>query len=343
LPNNQSLDWVKLQNASNGTVTISSGAQTVRKLYTQQPLNISGGSLSIGYVPGSGGKWDVPSELNSTVTLSGSAAYSAHTTLIDGGIGSGGQFIINGGSVTFSDIQLASSASAAGKLVLNGNVTLDETGNAGTSTIRSVGALPQAGGVSFGFGTHTITVDNGSASVDVSIQAAISGVGGLEKSGDGKMEFTGANIYFGGTTVSAGQLSVSGASATLGRGNVGVGGLVSGTALVIQSGVANAINDSAVLALDGGGTPGVADRGYVELGSGINESVLLLFLNGVPQGAGTYGSTSSGATFKNNEFFSGSGIITVLIPEPTSASLMLLGWCAVFGRRRRRRSSSRID
>jgi GH25 family lysozyme M1 (1,4-beta-N-acetylmuramidase) len=79
LPN--SLDWVKLQNGAS-TVTLSSGAQSVRKFYTQQPVNITGGSLSVGYIPGSGGKFDVPSEFNAVVSISGSAAYSAHTTIV---------------------------------------------------------------------------------------------------------------------------------------------------------------------------------------------------------------------------------------------------------------------
>src|SRR3954465_14609100 len=84
LPN--SLDWVKLQNGASA-VTLSSGAQSVRKFYTQQPVNITGGSLSVGYIPGSGGKFDVPSEFNAVVSISGSAAYSAHTTIVDGGGG----------------------------------------------------------------------------------------------------------------------------------------------------------------------------------------------------------------------------------------------------------------
>jgi hypothetical protein len=75
---------------------------------------------------------------------------------------------------------------------------------------------------------------------------------------------------------------------------------------------------------------------YVELGSGINESVFLLFLNGLPQGPGTYGSTLSSAAFKNNEYFSGTGIITVLLPEPTTLALMLFGLAMLAGWRLRR-------
>ena len=135
--------------------------------------------------------------------------------------------------------------------------------------------------------------------------------------------------------MAAGLLSVSGASAKLGTGNVTVLGTTAGSALAIQSGVTNAIANTATLSLLGGGTAGVADQGYANLGTGINETVNMLLLNGVVQAPGTYGSSLSGATFKLNEFFAGSGIVTVLIPEPTSVVLMLLAFSALVTRRPR--------
>jgi autotransporter-associated beta strand protein len=206
LPNNQSLDWVKLQNAGGGTVTLSSGAQTVRKFYTQQPLNITGGSLSVGYIPGSGGKFDVPSEFKANVTLSSGAAYSAHTTQVDGG---GGLFTVNGGTVTFTDIQLASHASNAGKITIGGDVTFAQTGGGGTSLIRSTGSLAQAGTVSLAAGDRTLTVNNGSAGVDLQVRAAVTGAGRLVKSGAGTMLLSGTNTYTGGTTVANGVLDIA--------------------------------------------------------------------------------------------------------------------------------------
>ncbi len=206
LPNNQSLDWVKLQNSGGGTVTISSGARTVRKFYTQQPLNITGGSLSIGYIPGSGGQFDLPSEFNAAVTLSSGASYSAHTTQIDGG---GGQFNINGGTITFREIQLASHASNSGKLVMGGDATFAQTGGAGTSVIRSTGSLAQAGSISLSAGNRTFTVNNGSAAVDLNVRAAVTGTGRLIKSGAGTMQLSAANTYSGGTTITSGVLQIA--------------------------------------------------------------------------------------------------------------------------------------
>ena len=64
------LDWVKLQNSGGGTVTISSGAQAFASSTRSSRSTSRAASLSIGYVPGSGGKLDLPSEFNAAVTLS---------------------------------------------------------------------------------------------------------------------------------------------------------------------------------------------------------------------------------------------------------------------------------
>ncbi len=204
LPN--SLDWVKLQNSGGGTVTLSNGAQSVRKFYTQQPLNITGGSLSVGYIPGSGGQFDLPSEFNAAVSLSSGASYSAHTTQVDGG---GGTFNINGGTVTFSEIQLASHASNSGKIVMDGDATFAQTGGAGTSVIRSTGSLAQAGSISLSAGNRTFTVNDGSAGVDLNLRVAVTGAGRLVKSGAGTMQLSSTDTYNGGTTISGGVLQLA--------------------------------------------------------------------------------------------------------------------------------------
>ena len=197
---------MKLQNSGGGTVTISSGVRTVRKFYTQQPLNIAGGSLAVGYISGSGGKWDLPSEFNAAVTLSSGASYSARTTQVDGG---GGQFNINGGTVTFTEIQLASHAFNSGKIVMGGDVTFAQTGGAGTSVIRSTGSLPQAGTISLSAGNRTFTVNNGSAAVDLNVRVGVTGAGRLVMNGAGTMQLSTTNTYSGGTTISGGVLQLA--------------------------------------------------------------------------------------------------------------------------------------
>lgn len=125
------------------------------------------------------------------------------------------------------------------------------------------------------------------------------------------------------TIVHAGTLFASSLSSTaVGTGDVTVESAHavfpnSAAKVSIALGAHNAIADTATLSLAGGNVPNVADDGYLELaGSGpssyVNETVRALRLAGIPQPPGTYGSTSSFATYKLNEFFSGGGLLTVL-------------------------------
>ncbi|MCW1925352.1 autotransporter-associated beta strand repeat-containing protein [Luteolibacter arcticus] len=116
----------------------------------------------------------------------------------------------------------------------------------------------------------------GNADADLTVSSILRNVGSavspLTKTGPGTMTLTGANVYTGDTTVSGGELVVNGVS----------------------------IADTNKLVLDGG-----------KLGLTANETVGTLFFGGAQQLAGTYGSTDSTATNKNNDRFSGSGVLTV--------------------------------
>ena len=143
----------------------------------------------------------------------------------------------------------------------------------------------------------------------------------------GSLILSGANTYSGGTLINGGILVASNSSATFGTGNVTIDNSASPSSiarLTIQSGVLNAIADTATLTLKGGGNAGVADQGYADLGAGVNETVGALVLGGVTKPAGTYGSSSSSATFKDDEYFTGTGIITVAAPAtPPTLSISL--------------------
>jgi hypothetical protein len=111
--------------------------------------------------------------------------------------------------------------------------------------------------------------------------------------------------------------------------------------LQIQTSASNAIADTATLSISnpgfasgGLGAALVAGAGTVDLGAGINETIYKLVINGSTLGAGTYGSTSSGAMFKNDQVFSGTGILTVLVPEPSSAALLSIVVFCLMGRGR---------
>jgi autotransporter-associated beta strand protein len=176
-------------------------------------------------------------------------------------------------------------------LTLSGPVNLSSNANNNTLTVGGAGNTSISGAIANG-GTSTASI--------------------LTMSGSGTLGLSGANTYAGGTNVNSGVVSVSGAAGTLGAGAVTVLGTTAGTALLIQSGVTNAIADTATLSLLGGGTAGVPDQGYADLGTGINELVASLVLGGVVQSGGTYGGTGSSAAHILPDYFApDTGIITV--------------------------------
>ena len=180
---------------------------------------------------------------------------------------------------------------------------------------------------------------------NITIQGVISGPGKLtftapnSDADQGYLIVSRNNTYTGGTLVAGGTLLVTGAQAKLGAGNVTVDNASSPASIARLSlalDTADAIDDAATLILAGGGNPGVADQNYAVLGDAINETVAGLVLGGVPQTTpGTYGSTLSGAMFQNDEYFSGTGVLTVLVPEPATLSLLALATTLCTRRSRR--------
>lgn len=201
----------------------------------------------------------------------------------------------------------------------------------------SIGATASAAGtLNFGSAEGIIWSAFQVASVDPNvIGSVIAGSGGLTTAGTNYLILKGANTYTGKTTVGAGVLQIGDgttANSKLGAGNVEV---VPGATLWIRAGVLNAMSDAATVTLDNAGSDYF---GRMQLDSGINEKVAGLVLAGIAQPDGTYGSSSSAATYKNDTYFSGSGILNVVaVPEPTS--LALLGFAGLLLGPRHRRVS----
>jgi autotransporter-associated beta strand protein len=229
-------------------------------------------------------------------------------------VNSGGQLLLITGASSPNTGIYTFGTSSTTLLTLNGTGPATAPGairvvTANTPPVTVTNLISLAGPTAFNVNgaTNILDLSNKISGNGSLIAGALGGTGDT-----GTLQLDGANDYTGGTTVDLGTLSLSNANATLGTGNVTVDGTTAGTAgrLIIHNGVLNAIADTATLTLTGGGTPAAADKGYVQLDT--NETVAGLVLGGVAKAAGTYGSSTSSATFKDDEYFAGTGVLTVL-------------------------------
>ncbi len=199
-PTSGQYDTVILERPNaNITVTLSSGTYNIRKLYLREALNLTGGSLTINYVP----SWDstpIAAEFSGPVTLSGNASLSVHTLQVD----AAKTFTVNGGTLTFNTINLMPNSGTPAKIVMGGNVNLNAL-TTGTATIANGAGSGSSGLIDLSGGTRSWNVGNGSAAVDLSVDVPVSN-GALSKTGLGALRLGAINTYSGGTTLSGGTL-----------------------------------------------------------------------------------------------------------------------------------------
>jgi autotransporter-associated beta strand protein len=165
-----------------GTVT---GAVNLSAAGGKLTFNTTGTFVFSNVISGSG---SVEQKGSLTVTLSGANTYTGATTV------SAGTLELSGGSAIAN----------AGAVLVNGSGTLRVLAS------ETIGSLAGSGSVILSNGV-TLTVGD-------STNATFSGVlsssnGGLAKIGDGKLTLSGANSFFGNTTVNAGVLAISNATA----------------------------------------------------------------------------------------------------------------------------------
>ncbi len=149
----------------------------------------------------------------------------------------------------------------------------------------------------------TLTV-NQAAGASSTFSGRMIGAVHLVKAGaaDSQLLLTDVNELSGTVTVAGGTLVLDGAAGSLGE---------SCTNVVVDAGTLTVENSSAIanradLSIAAGG------GAKVELAAGVNEAVAHLYLDGEMRRVGTYGSTSSPAAHKDDTFFSGTGVLTVL-------------------------------
>jgi autotransporter-associated beta strand protein len=173
---------------------------------------------------------------------------------------SGGDGLEFGGTAS-PTVTLNSDNSEAGRILLQGNVTVLGTLTAGTAQILNGGAASNPGFVDLDGGTRTFTVNNGSAATDLLVSARIEN-GAVTKAGDGTMTLTGVNTYSGATTINGGVLQ-------LGDGGAG-GSLNTASAVSVGSGASFAINqnDTVTQGTDFSGAAITGAGGFIQAGSG---------------------------------------------------------------------------
>jgi autotransporter-associated beta strand protein len=172
----------------------------------------------------------------------------------------------------------------------------------GSGTLGVSGAV-SAGTVNLGATEGVISVH---ASNSATIGAVIAGTDGFSKVQSGTLTLTGANTVGGPVHVGGGTLRVGDGtySSNVGSGDVNVH---AGATLRISCDAA-IINDATVTLYNLG--PDFY-FGKIEIDAGRDETVKLLYLGEQGMSAGTYGSTASAATNKDDRYFAGTGILTV--------------------------------
>ncbi|UEM24124.1 Ig-like domain-containing protein [Skermanella mucosa] len=208
-----------------GTVTLNGGtlsATSAATIDNDMALGSGGGTIDLstasltlaGVISGSGALAVGGTSATNVLTLSASNTNSGGVTLNNGVVQVGSNTAL--GTGTLSVLGGGIGASGSGSFTLANAVAIG-----GTFTMAGSGALTFTGTVNLGGATRTV---NNSTTAALTFGGVI-GNGGLTvaSTGTGKVFLTAANTHAGGTSVTAGTLSVS-ADANLGTGSLTLAG-----------------------------------------------------------------------------------------------------------------------
>jgi len=295
----------------------------IRKLYVREALNITNGALTINYVP-SADSTPLSAQFSGPVTLGGSGGLNVHTLQVD----ATQAFTLGGGALTFNSIRLMPHGTLPGRIVMNGNVTINPLGSA-AATITNGSGAGSSGLIDLGGGNRSFNVANGSAEVDLSADVPVIN-GALTKVGGGTMRLTAANSYSGGTTVSAGRLLVNNAtgsgtgsgSVTVDGGILGGTGRITGVVMILAGGMIAPGNSIGVLTISNSLTlSGVA---VMELNATARTNDVVRGLASVTYGgtlvlsnlSGSIGPSNAFKLFNANSYQGAFAALTPAIPGP---------------------------
>jgi autotransporter-associated beta strand protein len=253
-----------------GTLQYGSGITTdlsarIKNSASAIAINTNGQAVTYGSAIDSTNSGGLVKSGAGSLTLSAVNTYTGATTINAGTLAlSGGSAIVDSGTVTLAN-------TAGAQLHVNGNETIASLQGGGTS----------GGNVVIASGQTLTVAETGS----ITFSGAISGDGGLAKSGSGTLTLDGTNIYTGTTTVNAGTLALSGGNAIADTATV---------TLANTAGVQLHVNASETIAsLQGGGGTG----GNVSIASGqtltVAETGSITFA-GVVSGAGSLAKSGAG-------------------------------------------------
>uniref|UniRef100_UPI003F80D3E5 autotransporter-associated beta strand repeat-containing protein n=1 Tax=Xanthomonas sp. 0924 TaxID=2835534 RepID=UPI003F80D3E5 len=223
-------------NAYTGGTSLSTGRLVVG----------SNAALGTGTLTASGGELDATAAatLGNTIALTGSLGVgsSGNALNLTGAIGGTGALnklgtgsltlgglntYAGGTNLTAGTLQVASgTALGTGALNVNGNAALQNT--AATSLSNAIALTPGA-----------LTLSGAQA---LTLSGAISGTGSLIKSGSGDLTLSGNNLYSGGTTLSAGTLTVGSDTA------LGVGALSAAAGTTLDNATVSTLANAIALA-----------------------------------------------------------------------------------------------
>ncbi|MCS7048207.1 MAG: autotransporter-associated beta strand repeat-containing protein [Verrucomicrobiae bacterium] len=316
--------------AGGGTLLLSgTGANTYSGTAT-----VNGGVLDLNRTGNA-----IPGDL--TINANGKVFLSANNQIADGAAVTvnGGTLDLNNKTDTINTLTMIAGAvqTGSGTLTVGGNIT----GNASATTATISGNL------NLGGASRTFTIADGSAATDMQVSAVVAN-GSVVKAGAGLLEFTGANLYAGGTTINGGTLQIS-ANNNLGAASGGLtlsGGAlrlaanltssrsvtVTGTGTLDTQGnngtFTTAIGGTGVLVKEGSGTLTLTANNTYSGGTVINAGRLSLTgtlasgvtvnSGGTLQGSGRVNGTISGAGFLNPG--ASPGILTASQFDPTGGA-----------------------